>query len=92
MLEWDILNYLKKWRTNLRATHPVGKPVYLRLEQPDDPGFCNHLPVIPHTGTQSAHHLHQVVIRPLLLGKRVQITGGEDTPYLPDIRFFKIHP
>ena len=20
MLEWDILNYLKKWRTNLRAT------------------------------------------------------------------------
>lgn len=21
MLEWDILNYLKKWRTNLRATH-----------------------------------------------------------------------
>lgn len=72
--------------------HPVGKPVYLRLEQPDDPGFCNYLAVIPHTGTQSAHHLHQVVIRPLLLGKRVQITGGEDTPYLPDIRFFKIHP
>ena len=69
--------------------HPVGKPVYLRLEQPDDPGFCNHLPVIPPTGTQSAHHLHQVVIRPLLLGKRVQITGGEDTPYLPDIRFSK---
>ena len=21
MLEWDILNYLKKWRTNLRATY-----------------------------------------------------------------------
>ena len=21
MLEWDILNYLKKWRTNLRATN-----------------------------------------------------------------------
>ena len=23
MLEWDILNYLKKWRTNLRATENV---------------------------------------------------------------------
>lgn len=24
MLEWDILNYLKKWRTNLRATAGCG--------------------------------------------------------------------
>ena len=24
MLEWDILNYLKKWRTNLRATLCIG--------------------------------------------------------------------
>lgn len=23
MLEWDILNYLKKWRTNLRATSSI---------------------------------------------------------------------
>lgn len=23
MLEWDILNYLKKWRTNLRATTEI---------------------------------------------------------------------
>ena len=31
MLEWDILNYLKKWRTNLRATAKSQKDTFVHL-------------------------------------------------------------
>lgn len=32
MLEWDILNYLKKWRTNLRATVKEGGRVFPQVK------------------------------------------------------------
>ncbi len=31
MLEWDILNYLKKWRTNLRATAYIETWRYIQV-------------------------------------------------------------
>ena len=43
MLEWDILNYLKKWRTNLRATEktPVNPKNVVHHVAVDAKNVCN---------------------------------------------------